>query len=193
VGELDEKYVRAMFGTAEMLGVSLSAERVAGYWSVLGHFGTTRIVAALRVTARTARFPRFPLPSELIEIITGVEGDDELAAVAAWVALLEALATPEAYQMTKEDARVKAGVTACGGLYVMRTGSDGESMTWKQRKFVTAYRGQARAEGRRFSELGATSVGQIVKEISEKGFALDNSEQERYISGAEGSPGADIR
>lgn len=155
---MTDKFIRAMFGTAEVLGREISKERVKGYWSVLGHFGDDVIVQALKVSV--VRSGYFPTPSDLISIINGEDKDPEAEAMAAWSELQNCLRSSEAQSMIDSDLRVKSGVIAAGGLYDLRMGWSGEAVHWKARKFIKAFIGTS---ARRRKEL----AGREVKRISE--------------------------
>ena len=173
---MDDRFVRAIFGAAETLGETLTEVRVRGYWSILGHYGTDRIVEALAISLRINRW--FPRPCELIDILDGNIGNTEADAIIAWVALLEILKTPAAKDLCDRDPRVAAGVKAAGGLYDLRFRPSGEDDHWKQRKFIHGFTGWTRL--RRLTSVGAPSpVSSILAGMQQNRPILDDPGSEK--------------
>lgn len=136
--------VRCMVGVAETLGVEMSPERIAGYWSLFGHYGERPLVKAILQFITTPGVgPFFPSPSQLIEILEGAPAATEAEATATWVSVLTACrgGGGSIAAMCAADPRIRVGLIAAGGEYNVRTGADGEDERWRQRRFVQGFMG----------------------------------------------------
>jgi hypothetical protein len=136
-------FAKFMVGAAEIFGIQLTAERIRGYWTILQHIPVTQLTTAWVVACRSN--DRFPLPAQLIALVEGDTGDNDLEAeaAAAWAKLEPLLSKPsDARDLVLSDERIAAGVAALGGLYVAHTGS--EALQWKRRNFILAYKGTAK-------------------------------------------------
>ena len=65
-------FAKAMAWMAEALDVTLSDGRIEAYFDALGGCEVADVQEAVRICVRTMRFPRLPLPAELLDAIAEV-------------------------------------------------------------------------------------------------------------------------
>jgi hypothetical protein len=163
-----ERFVTAMFWAAEVLGQELTAARVNGTWAVVASVGVDAAVRAVGDYVKEARFPRMPLPVEILDLAgaDALGSADETDATAAWACLVMQLNTDTVSAFFVADRRVAAGIAAAAGdLYGLRNRTTGEADQWMQQKFVRAYVGTARAMLRAERGDGTGQIADVVAAV----------------------------